>query len=214
MTKIIALNGSPRRTWNTAQMVEAAVRGAADAGAECELIHLTDLKYTGCLSCFGCKRLGGKSFGRCALRDDLTEVLEKVLTADGVIIGAPIYFGDVTGMVRNLFERIWFPGLLYSKDGSIAYTKRVKTALIYTMNCPDENFYKDLIGSHKATFERLVGETETLCAVETWQFDDYSKYASTMFDVEARRKRHEEVFPQDLQKAFELGRRMAGSDAE
>ena len=76
-----------------------------------------------------------------------------------------------------------------------------------------EAFYKDLIGSHKATFERLVGETETLCAVETWQFDDYSKYASTMFDVEARKKRHEEVFPQDLQKAFELGRRMAGSDS-
>ena len=211
--KVIGMNGSPRKNWNSAQMLEHALKGAAAAGAETELIHLIDLNATGCRSCFACKRLGGKSFGRCAVKDDLTDILNRSLEADAIIISAPVYFGDVPGMVRNLFERLWFPGLMYRRDGACAYDKKVKVGLIYTMNCPDENFYKDLIGSHKATFERLVGETETLCAVETWQFDDYSKYASTMFDVEARKKRHEEVFPQDLQKAFELGRRMAGSDA-
>ena len=53
--KVIAVNGSPRKEWNTAAMLEKALAGAADQGAETELIHLYDLKYTGCTSCFACK---------------------------------------------------------------------------------------------------------------------------------------------------------------
>ena len=53
------------------------------------------------------------------------------------------------------------------------------------------------------------GKPETLCSYETLQFEDYSKVDSEMFDVEARQKRHQEVFPQDCQKAYELGARLA-----
>ena len=203
--KVIGFNGSPRKKWNSAQMLESALKGAAAAGAETELIHLADLSFTGCRSCFACKRLGGSSFGRCAVKDDLTGPLARALEADAIIISAPVYFGDVPGMVRNLFERLWFPGLMYRKDGACAYTKKVKVGLIYTMNCPDEHFYDALTGSHKNTFSRFFGETQVLCAVETLQYENYDLYVGDMFDPPARRERHEKVFPQDCQKAFLMG---------
>ena len=203
--KVIGFNGSPRKKWNSAQMLESALKGAAAAGAETELIHLADLSFTGCRSCFACKRLGGSSFGRCAVKDDLSGPLARALEADAIIISAPVYFGDVPGMVRNLFERLWFPGLMYRKDGACAYTKKVKVGLIYTMNCPDEHFYDALTGSHKNTFSRFFGETQVLCAVETLQYENYDLYVGDMFDPPARRERHEKVFPQDCQKAFLMG---------
>lgn len=203
--KVIGLNGSPRKNWNSAQMLEHALKGAAAAGAETELIHLINLNATGCRSCFACKRIGGKSFGRCAVRDDLTDILNRILEADAVIISAPVYFGDVPGMVRNLFERLWFPGLMYRRDGACAYDKKVKVGLIYTMNCPDEHFYDSLIAGHKGTFERFFGETKVVCATETLQFDNYDLYVGDMFDVPRRQEKHEKVFPEDCRRAFQMG---------
>ena len=206
--KVIGMNGSPRKDWNSAQMLEHALKGAAAAGAETELIHLIDLQATGCRSCFACKRLGGKSFGRCAVKDDLTDILDRSLEADAIIISAPVYFGDVPGMVRNLFERLWFPGLMYRRDGACAYDKKVKVGLIYTMNCPDEHFYDSLIGGHKNTFERFFGETKVVCATETLQFDNYDLYVGDMFDVPRRQEKHEKVFPEDCRRAFEMGQEL------
>ena len=186
-------------------MLEHALKGAAAAGAETELIHLIDLNATGCRSCFACKRLGGKSFGRCAVKDDLTDILNRSLEADAIIISAPVYFGDVPGMVRNLFERLWFPGLMYRRDGACAYDKKVKVGLIYTMNCPDEHFYDSLIAGHKGTFERFFGETKVVCATETLQFDNYDLYVGDMFDVPRRQEKHEKVFPEDCRRAYQMG---------
>lgn len=206
--KVIGINASPRKKNNSASMLENALKGAESNGAETNLIHLTDISFSGCISCFACKRLGGKNFGRCAVNDGLKEILESILSADAVIFSMPVYFGDVPGMARNIFERIWFPGLLYKKDGSIAYEKKVKVGLIYTMNVGDETYYDQLISSHRSTFERFLGETHTLCATDTLQFDDYSKYSGDMFDETHKRQRHETVFPVDCEKAFEMGKKL------
>ena len=208
MATVIGINGSPRKNRNSAIMLDHALQGAASAGAQVERFDLTDLNFSGCKSCFACKRIGGKSFGRCALRDELTDVLDKILNADAVIISTPIYFGDVPGMVRNLFERIWFPALLYSKDGSIAYTKRVKVGLIYTMGMPDTAYYKNLTDSHMGTFNAFLGETTMVSTNETWQYDNYDLYVGE-FNMDVKRRFREEVFPEDCKKAFEMGARLA-----
>ena len=72
--KVIAINGSPRKNWNTATMLEKALEGTASEGAETELIHLYDLNFKGCTSCFACKLKDGKSYGKCAMKDELTHV--------------------------------------------------------------------------------------------------------------------------------------------
>lgn len=203
--KTIGINGSPRKDKNSAELLKYALEGAESKGSETELIHLADLKFSGCLSCFACKRLGGKSFGRCALQDDLTEILGSILTADALIVSSPIYFGDVPGMVRNLFERIWFPGLQYRKDGSTAYTKKVRTGLIYTMGSEDSSLYMPVIDGHRRCFEWFLGKTRTLCSADTLQYDDYSLYSCDIFDAEHKRECHDSEFPKDCQKSFEMG---------
>ena len=53
--KAMFFNGSPRKNWNTFKMLESAMKGASDSGAECELVHLYDYSFKGCMSCFACK---------------------------------------------------------------------------------------------------------------------------------------------------------------
>ena len=107
--KVIAFNGSPRKKWNTATLLAKALEGAASQGAGTELFHLYDLDFKGCISCFACKTKGGKSYGRCAVEDDLRPILKKVLKADAIILGSPIYFGTVSGEMRSFMERLLFP---------------------------------------------------------------------------------------------------------
>lgn len=211
IVKIIGICGSPRKNGNSAAMLEAALAGAAAVGGEVERIDLFDLNYSGCRSCFACKKLGGASFGRCAGQDDLTAVLSRVLSADAVILATPLYFGEAPGAVRNFLERLWFPAQQYAKNYASAYQKRIKVGLIYTMNLPDDAMYRDVIKRHTQNCMMLLGKTETVVAVDTMQFDDYSLYASEMFDGAAKKLRHETVFPQECEKAYEMGRRLAGN---
>ncbi|MFR8441391.1 MAG: flavodoxin family protein [Campylobacter sp.] len=103
MKKIVAINAGPRKGWNTDQLIKEAAKGSEFAGAEIEYVDLFRLeKYTGCISCFGCKRQG--NFGKCVYKDGLYDVLEKIRNADGLIIGSPNYLGDVTASFRALFE--------------------------------------------------------------------------------------------------------------
>ena len=106
---VIVINGSPRTKWNTATLLEHALAGAASQGADTEHAHLYDLGYTGCTSYFACKLKGGKSYGKCAMKDGLTPALEKIAGADARILGSPVYFGTVTGMMRCFMKRLLSP---------------------------------------------------------------------------------------------------------
>lgn len=206
--KIIGINGSPRKNKNSAQLLDHALKGAADAGAQTVRYDLFDLKFTGCLSCFGCKRLDNPNFARCNLKDDLSPILDEILSSDGLIVSAPIYYLETPGAVRNLFERILFPANDYSPDCISTYEKRVPSVLIYTMNAPDPAFNLNLGERDKKAFDRFLGPARILYSTETLQFDDYSKYASSKMDPASRKHRHETVFPKDCSNAFELGKQL------
>src|SRR5512135_1004940 len=107
--KAIGINGSPRKKWNTAILLENALKGAGVRGAKTELLHLYDYGYSGCVSCFACKKRNGKSYGKCAVKDGLSPVLKKVNEADVILLGSPIYFGSVTGEMKSFMERLFFP---------------------------------------------------------------------------------------------------------
>ena len=209
--KVIAINGSPRKNWNTATLLEKALEGAASEGAETELIHLYDLNFKGCISCFACKLKGGKSFGKCAVKDELTPVLERLEEADAVILGSPIYLGNSTGEMRSFMERYIFPYITYSTDTQTFYPKNIPVGFIYTMNITEDLF--EMVGTNKLieanewVATKIFGYSESLCSTDTSQFDDYSKYASSVFNPQEKANRRKEVFPQDCQKAFEMGAR-------
>jgi multimeric flavodoxin WrbA len=211
--KVLAINGSPRKQWNTATMLEHALKGAASKGAETELIHLYDLSFKGCTSCFACKMLDGKSLGKCGYRDDLTPILRKVEEVDALILGAPIYFGIETGELRSFMERLLFPYLQYAIPPKILFDKKIKTGFIYTMNVPEEMIktigYEDHFKSNQQVMSMVFGNSEYIASYETLQFQDFSKVESGMFNIPQRIKRHEEIFPLDCAKAYEMGKKFA-----
>jgi len=110
--KTIILNGSPRKNWNTALMLKEAQKGAESVGAETEYIDLFDLTYTGCRSCLACKRKDAEHC-KCFWKDDLSPIIERIFAADALIIGSPIYLGDITSQVHGLIERLQFCALSY-----------------------------------------------------------------------------------------------------
>ncbi|MFZ0926932.1 MAG: flavodoxin family protein [Halobacteriota archaeon] len=211
--KVLAINGSPRTKCNTATLLTNALDGAASQGAETELVHLYKLDFKGCISCFSCKLKNGESYGRCAVNDDLTPILEKAVEADAIILGSPIYLGTATGEMRSFMERLIFPYLVYDANHSTLFTKRIKTGLIYTMGAKEDQMklmgYDQSLNIVEMVMKRIFGESESLLVTDTYQFDDYSKYESTLFNVEEKAMRRKEEFPKDCQKAFDIGVRFA-----
>ena len=208
--KVIALNGSPRKNWNTATLLNHALEGAASQGAETELIHLYDLDFKGCISCFACKRIGGKSYGKCAVMDDLTPVLKKAEESDAIILGSPIYLGSVTGEMRSFMERLIYPYLVYDKNSSTLFNKKISTAFIYTMGVKEDRMRMMGFDKPSVINEMLMGHifggtSESLFVNDTYQFDDYSKYVSDAYNPEEKAKRRKDEFPAACKKAFEIG---------
>ena len=207
--RIIAVNAGPRRGWNTDTLIAEASKGAQAAGAEVERFDLFRLeRYTGCISCFGCKR--ERSKGHCVCRDGLTPVLDAIRESDGLIVGSPNYLGELTASFRALYERLVFQNLTYNAAAPCCNDRPVPVLLIMTSNAPD-TMYGDLLRNYRQTLSRFVGPTEVFVSGDTLQVKDYSKldWAWSIFDPEAKRRRHETVFPEEMKKAFELGRSLA-----
>ena len=206
--KIIAVNGSPRKNWNTDTLLKDVLDGAASAGAETEMVYLYGLNFCGCKSCMACKLKKEPRPNRCVLRDELAPVLDRIHEADAVILGSPIYFSEVTGEMRAFFERFLFQYLNYD-DYSKPLSPAKKTALVFTMNISESQFedfgYVPLFQRYENWMKQYFGHCETLLATDTLQVKDYSRYHLAGFDAKAKQLRHETVFPQDCQKAYELG---------
>ncbi len=212
--RVLAVNGSPRRTWNTGRILERIVAGAASAGAEAELVHLRDCgPFKGCISCFHCKNPTGRHYGRCVVRDGLSPLLDKAHEADALVLGTPIYFHAESGLMRNCMERLWFQYHRYSRDKEPLSPRKKATALVYAMNVREEDMpargYDRVVATAKSVMEKFFAPCEVFLCADTRQFDDYSKYETDAFDVDAKLRRHETVFPLMLEKAFALGRRLA-----
>lgn len=214
--KALFVNGSPRKNWNTHKMLESAMKGAGDSGAECEMIHLYDYKFKGCVSCFACKVKNNKTHGICAYRDDLRPVLEKALESDVIVAGSPIYFSYPTGMFRSFIERLLFPIMRYevNPDGTRprAIDRTIYSGIIYTMNCPEDLaakiHYPEYLAPNRDAMNLVLGYCEELCAYNTYQFTDYSRYDASMFSESVKAEHREKIFPEDLKKAYELGARL------
>ena len=207
--KIIAVNAGPRKGWNTDTLIMEAVRGAESVGAQVEKFDLFRLeRYTGCISCFGCKK--EKFKGHCICRDGLTPVLDAIREADGLIIGSPNYLGDLTASFRALYERLIFQNLTYAVEKPCCNERLIPAMLIMTSNAPD-TMYLDKMKNYQQTMSAFVGPTEILIAGDTLQLKDYRKtdWKWSLFDPEAKQKRHETVFPQECRKAFAMGADLA-----
>lgn len=212
--KFFAINGSPRKTFNTAQLLDKSLEGIKSILPEAEVkrIDLYDIPFNGCKSCFACKKVNGRHYGRCVYNDDFKPILNEITQADGLILGSPVYFGDLTGNMRCFLERFMFPFLAYSSVETVDH-KKMPLAVIYTMNVSEQSSlvmgYHGLFDKYEHTLENLFSKPEHLYVYETYQFSDYDRYVSDIFDEKERRHIHETQFPKDLQSSFKIGQNIA-----
>lgn len=214
MKKVIAINGSPRKSGNTATLLQKALEGACSNEAQIEIIHLYDLSYKGCVSCFSCKRKNSKYLGICTMKDELTPVLYKIMNCNTLILGSPIYFSDVTGEMRSfLFMNLSYEKLSSDGRGGSNFKGQIDTGFIFTMNVNQEQAtflrYNRIFEGLQSLQRLLNGKWEYMMSYDTYQFKDYSKYAVEIFDEAKKRKVRKEQFPVDVQKAFEMGKRLS-----
>ena len=143
--------------------------------------------------------------------------MEKCVEADAIIIGSPVYFSYPTGVFRNFIERLMFANHTYvvdkEKGGCKTQLNRtISVGVIYTMNCPEDLAHKinyDIIlEENTKCLNHVLGYAESLYAYDTYQFVDYSKYNVDLFDEKEKAKVRDEQFPKDLEKAFDLGKRL------
>lgn len=209
MKKIRIIDGGPRRNMNTAQMLQKFAEGAHSAGEHIEVktVRLYDLDYKGCMSCMACK-LKDRASNVCRFRDALSPILEEIAQADGLVLGSPIYFGEVTGQMRALLERLSFPWLSYN-DYSMTAPKQMPVVLIETMNGTPERNNSNGYGSMEFCITRALGQPQRIVAYNTYQVKDYDRYELAGFSEEAKRQWRDTHWEEDLQKAFEAGRQMA-----
>lgn len=211
--KAILLNGSPRKNWNTHKLLLEAERGAKEMGSETKLIHLFDLNYTDCRSCFACKLKGNKTNGICAIRDDLRPVLEEIHEANALIIGSPVYYGDMTAETAAVIHRMLFAATHYENDNSMDELLPVKKkcGIIFSGNAGTDYMRQGgawAFQNAASMIQMIFGSCELLYAGDTYQFSDYGKYYAGMFSEAHKAKVRDKQFPLDLKNAYELGKRV------
>jgi multimeric flavodoxin WrbA len=208
--KAIVINASPRKTWNTAQLLKSAAEGAKSAGAEVEYINLYDLNFTGCRGCMLCKRKGVERC-HCYWKDDLSPVIDKIFHADVLLIGTAIYLGRPTSRYFELLERLHFCALSYD-DYSNYYTGKVNVGMFVSMNATKEfynNLYKKSFEGYAKELEMLNGEICLYPCYDTLQVSDYSKFNMGSFDESKKKLSHEKNFPVDLKNAYQIGQKLS-----
>jgi multimeric flavodoxin WrbA len=209
---VMALNGSPRKNGTTATLLNKALEGAASQGAEVEFVQLSKIRMKGCQGCFSCKKRGGKSYGKCALKDGMTPLYGQIERADALILGSPLYFHAVTSDMKMFIERL-YPYFGYEKLASI-FSRKINVGLIYTMGADDEQmkiWYRKYMKMNQFMMSLLFGSAEMLVSTDTFHVDDYSKIVADAVEplVDRKLKHKREVFPDDCRKAFEMGSRFA-----
>lgn len=209
MKKIIIIDGGPRKTFNTASMLKKVAEGANTVSEEIEVksYRLYDIDYKGCMSCLACK-IKGKAVNICKFKDALTPILEEIAEADGLVLGSPNYFGEITGQMRAFLERLAFPWLSYN-DYSQTAPKRMPVLLIETQNGTKEYNNCNGYGTMEYCISQALGEPEKLIAYNTYQVKNYNSYELAGLSEEAKRQYRDAHWEDDLQQAYNAGKRMA-----
>ncbi len=209
MKKIMIIDGGPRKNFNTASMLQKFAEGAKSVSSEIEVktVRLYDLDYKGCMSCMACK-IKGRASNVCKFKDALTPILEEIAQADGLVLGSPIYFGQITGQMQAFLERLSFPWLSYN-DYSMTAPKRMPVVLMETMNGLPDNNNSQGYGPMEYCITSALGEPEHINAYNTYQVKNYDRFELAAFSESAKRQYRDEHWEQDLQKAYDAGKRMA-----
>ena len=170
MAKILAIYGSPRREGNTATLLKRAVSGAVDAGAEVNEITLRDLKMSPCLEIYGCKK-----DGKCVIKDDFHQVVDQILSAQGLMLASPIFFYTVsahTKMLMDRFQSLWVKKYWVDKALREQQTNNRKGLLISVGATKGKKLFNGVLLTIKYFFDVLDMELFHSLLYRKLEFED------------------------------------------
>ena len=162
--KVVAFNGSPRRDGNTTILIHHVFGELEKQGIETELVQLSEKGIHGCIACEKCSENKDR---RCAVKNDAAnEYIDKMLGADGIILGSPSYFQDVTSEMKALIDRAGYVSrsngrMLKRKVGASVVTMR-RSGAIHTLDTMDHFFLSGemIIAGRAIGVGRAKGEVE------------------------------------------------------
>lgn len=147
---VVLFSGSPRRNGNTDLCLKRVSERLEQHGIITELIRLAEYQINPCKACFRCV---GKA--RCAQDDDLNLMLQKMIEADGIVIGTPTWFASVSGWVKNLIDRV---GLVSRTNGNLLYRK-VGAPVIAVRRGGAVQAYNEIISFFAVSHFYMVGSS-------------------------------------------------------
>ncbi|MCX8118131.1 MAG: flavodoxin family protein [Desulfobacterota bacterium] len=146
--KILGILGSPRRKGNSDLLLDQALAGAKEMGAKVEKIALSRKKIAGCLDCTKCNKTG-----LCVIQDDMLEIHQKILKADGLIHSVPLYFWAMTSQMKAYLDR-WCAFFDENWNWHKAYEPKMKgkrIGLITVCGDPDPHTADPIVHSFRET---------------------------------------------------------------
>lgn len=157
MKKVMIFNGSPRMDGNTATLLQMIERGAKEHNAQVDFYTLFKMKFMACQGCFGCRIKED-----CMVTDEIHAALQKLKEADAIVIGSPIYFMQITGPVKNLYDR-FFP--LIGDNGQPRFGNK-KIVTVYSQDNADTHMFDTYFDYLASTFSNFgfVDEERLVCA--------------------------------------------------
>jgi len=153
--KVVAFNGSPRKDGNTTILINHVFRELEKEGVETELVQLSGKEIHGCIACYKCFENKDQ---RCAVKTDMAnECIEKMIEADGIILGSPVYFMDVTAEMKALIDRAGFVSLanggMYKNKVGAALAAVRRTGAVHTL----DTMYHFLLSAQAIIVGRGIG---------------------------------------------------------
>jgi len=126
ISKILVVQGSPRKNGNSMALAEQIVKGAESVGAAAERVYLHDQNISACQACYACQRPDSSG---CAIDDEMQPIYKKLIDADGWIIASPVYWFTMSAQTKLFMDRALFALFGYKKDALAG--KRIAIAMSY-----------------------------------------------------------------------------------
>jgi multimeric flavodoxin WrbA len=122
--KVVAFNGSPRQDGNTAILLRRVLAPLEAEGIETELVQLAGTRLAGCIACMKCRETLDMT---CSVKSDVVNAcIQKMAAADGILLGSPVYFADVTATMKALMERAGY----VARGNGQAFARKVGAAVV------------------------------------------------------------------------------------
>ncbi len=116
--KVLMINGSPHANGTTFRALSEVAKSLKENGIDAEIITIGNLAIRGCLACGGCRE-----HGKCVQKDDIVDnIRQKIIEADGLVVGSPVYYASINGTLKCLLDRVFYAGSGFEHKPAAAVT--------------------------------------------------------------------------------------------